>query len=216
MTRKQEFLRLASFLGFIYLLLGYTVKFYPEQLTTLDTSFQAFLRGSLPEGATAFWTRVTVLGNEIPLFLTIFLLGACFYWKKWKAESLFVVGSLVAMGIFSSAFKLLYQRPRPDLDWLVDTFGYSFPSWHAASTCLVALVLGVICRQRLGKTWLAYTGQLVLAILAVLVGLSRVYVGVHYPTDIVGGWLLAGVLVCLIYPYYDQLRFIWRFQGKQK
>lgn len=216
MTRKQEFLRLASFLGFIYLLLGYTIKFYPQQLTALDSAVQAVFRGTISDGATAFWTSITVLGNEIPLFLIIFFLGGLFYWKKWKAESYFLVGTLVAMGIFSSAFKFLYQRPRPSLEWLVETFGYSFPSWHAASTCLVALVLGIICRQRLGKTWLAYGCQFVLMALAALVGLSRIYVGVHYPTDILGGWLLAAVLVCLVYPYYDQLRFVWRFQSKQK
>ena len=49
-----------------------------------------------------------------------------------------------------------------------------------------------------------------------LVGLSRIYVGVHYPTDVLAGFTLAFGLLNVIYPTYDRIRFEWRFQSKQK
>ncbi|MFX4002060.1 phosphatase PAP2 family protein, partial [Streptococcus suis] len=53
-------------------------------------------------------------------------------------------------------------------------------------------------------------------LLAVLVAVSRIYIGVHYPTYIIGCWLLAVTLLQMIYPFYDQKRFEWRFQSNQK
>ncbi len=42
------------------------------------------------------------------------------------------------MGVASTALKYVYQRPRPSIEWLIDTIGYSFPSWHTASTMMIA------------------------------------------------------------------------------
>lgn len=81
---------------------------------------------------------------------------------------------------------------------------------------MVAGVLAILIQQHLKKPSLRRLSQLGVIVLALLVGVSRIYVGVHYPTDIIGGWLLATTLLYIFFPYYDRLRFQWRFQGKQK
>lgn len=206
----------ASYAALFFVMLGYVVKFYPDYLVGFDRTIQMAIRGNLPQMGTSFWTTVTKLGNVVSIFGFVFVLAFFFYWKRWKAESYFLVGSLILMAGVSSALKFLYQRPRPTIEWLIDTVGYSYPSWHTTSTMLVAGVLVIVLNQRCQNKRLKYLGQTLLVIIAILVALSRVYIGVHFPTDIIGGWLLALALLFGLYPTYDRYRFTWRFQSKQK
>lgn len=216
MKNKQTHYRNASFLALFFVILGYVVKFYPEQVRGFDQVIQMTVRGSLPPLVTAFWSHITKLGEMVTVILFVGLIALFFYWKRWKAEALLIIGSLVLLGGASTALKLLYQRPRPTIEWLVHTTGFSFPSWHTASTMLLAGVLAIVVYQRIATPTLRYILQGGLILLAVLVAISRIYVGVHYPTDIIGGWLLALFILELCYPLYDRIRFTWRFQNKQK
>ena len=206
----------ASYAALAFVILGYVVKFYPAYLTGFDTAIQTAIRGDLPAIASQFWTSITVLGNVIPLFSLVFILAVFFYWKSWKAEACLLVGSLFLMMGASTALKFLYQRPRPTIEWVISTIGYSFPSWHTAATMLVAAVLAIVLYQRCQRKFWRYFGQILVIGLAILVAISRIYIGVHFPTDIIGGWLLALLLLLGLYPIYDRYRFIWRFQSKQK
>ena len=206
----------ASYAALAFVILGYVVKFYPAYLTGFDTAIQTAIRGDLPAIASQFWTSITVLGNVIPLFSLVFILAVFFYWKSWKAEACLLVGSLFLMMGASTALKFLYQRPRPTIEWVISTIGYSFPSWHTAATMLVAAVLAIVLYQRCQSKFWRYFGQILVIALAILVAISRIYIGVHFPTDIIGGWLLALTLLLGLYPTYDRYRFTWRFQSKQK
>ena len=206
----------ASYAALLFVILGYIVKFYPDYLTGFDTAIQTAIRGDLPAIASQFWTSITVLGNVIPLFSLVFILAVFFYWKSWKAEACLLVGSLFLMMGASTALKFLYQRPRPTIEWVISTIGYSFPSWHTASTMLVAGVLAIIVYQRCQNKPIRLLVQGLIIGTAILVALSRIYIGVHFPTDIIAGWLLALTLLWALYPTYDRYRFTWRFQSKQK
>lgn len=206
----------ASYAALAFVILGYVVKFYPAYLTGFDTAIQTAIRGDLPAIASQFWTSITVLGNVIPIFSLVFILAVFFYWKSWKAEACLLVGSLFLMMGASTALKFLYQRPRPTIEWVISTIGYSFPSWHTAATMLVAAVLAIVLYQRCQRKFWRYFGQTLVIALAILVAISRIYIGVHFPTDIIGGWLLALTLLLGLYPTYDRYRFTWRFQSKQK
>lgn len=217
MRNKQTHLRNASFLALAFVILGYTVKFYPEAVAGFDTAIQTLVRGNLPSTASQFWTSITVLGNTVIILTISLLLAAFFYfYKKWKMEAYLILASFAVMGVASTALKYVYQRPRPSIEWLIDTIGYSYPSWHTASTMMIAGAVVIIIQQRMKKGALKLLLQAGLLILAALVAISRIYIGVHFPTDIIGGWLLAGFLLSVLYPFYDQKRFEWRFQSKQK
>lgn len=218
MKNKANYLNWGSFALLFFVVLGYVVKFYPQTLSALDRDFQVWLRGDLPNGLNTFFRAITVLGNTPVIFALTALLAAFFYYlKKWRAESLLLAGNMALMGLLSTSLKYAYNRPRPDLSYLIEKpLGPSFPSWHAASSMILALSLAIIIQQRAKTQTMKRMAQLGLILLAVLVALSRIYLGVHYPTDIIAGWLLAATLVFVVYPFYDQKRFVWRFRSEQK
>lgn len=216
MKQKQIYYRNASFVALFFVILGYAIKFYPEKLVSFDSTIQNAVRGDFPQLATTFFTTITLLGNTVSVLTICVVLAGIFYYKKWKAESYLMLASFAVMGVVSTALKYLYQRPRPSITWLMDTIGYSFPSWHTASTLMVAGALIIVLQGRMKAGPARSVLQALLVLVAILVAVSRIYIGVHYPTDVIGGWLLALTLLWAMYPIYDQKRFEWRFQGKQK
>ena len=216
MKNKQSYLTKGSFALLLFVILGYVVKFYPEQLVTLDSSVQTAIRGDLPETLTLIFRGITRL-IDLPIVISwAIILIAIFYLKKWKTESLLVAGNLGLAGILIVSLKHLYQRPRPDILHLVEEKGFSFPSGHSLAVTLLIGSLIIILGQRVKNTTtkLALQGLLGLYLVSVLV--SRVYLGVHYPSDVLASLSLGLGILFIEFPFYDKLRFQWRFTGKQK
>ena len=88
---------------------------------------------------------------------------------------------------------------RPDfLDPVIQAVGYSFPSGHTTNATVAYGVLGVLVTRMPWPTAVRVGIEAVLGAIVFSVGLSRIWLGVHYPTDVVAGWLLGGTIV-LIY-----------------
>ena len=216
MKDKQTYLTKGSFALLLFVILGYVVKFYPEQLIPLDSSIQTAIRGDLPAILTTIFRGITRL-IDLPIVISwAILLTAIFYLKKWKSESLLVAGNLSLAGILIVSLKHLYQRPRPDILHLVEEKGFSFPSGHSLAVTLLIGSLIIILGQRVKNTTikLALQGLLGLYLISVLV--SRVYLGVHYPSDVLASLCLGLGILFIEFSFYDKLRFQWRFTGKQK
>jgi undecaprenyl-diphosphatase len=105
--------------------------------------------------------------------------------------ALFVATTSVGGEIVNTAMKHAFNRPRPTVvPHLREVFSTSFPSGHAMESAIVYLTLGTIL-MRVAEDRLTKAYCLGIAILlTVLVGTSRVYLGVHYPTDVLGGWIV--------------------------
>jgi undecaprenyl-diphosphatase len=132
---------------------------------------------------------ISALGGAI--FLTLLGLAAVGYLlllRKPRAASLIAASLLGALGL-SLALKSVFDRPRPALvPHLSHSFTSSFPSGHSMLSTAVFLTLGALL-ARLEERRIVKAYFLLWALfLAVLVGVSRVYVGVHWPTDVLGGW----------------------------
>ena len=216
MKDKQTYLTKGSFALLLFVILGYVVKFYPEQLQTLDSSVQTAIRGDLPENLTMIFRGITRL-IDLPVVISwAIILVAFFYLKKWKSESLLVAGNLSLAGILIVSLKHLYQRPRPDILHLVEEKGFSFPSGHSLAVTLLIGSLIIILSQRVKSTRLKLPLQSLLGIYLVSVLVSRVYLGVHYSSDVLASLCLGLGILFIEFPFYDKLRFKWRFTGKQK
>ncbi len=181
-----------------------------------DSSIQTAIRGDLPAILTTIFRGITRL-IDLPIVISwAILLTVIFYLKKWKSESLLVAGNLSLAGILIVSLKHLYQRPRPDILHLVEEKGFSFPSGHSLAVTLLIGSLIIILSQRVKSTRLKLPLQSLLGIYLVSVLVSRVYLGVHYPSDVLASLCLGLGILFIEFPIYDKLRFKWRFTGKQK
>lgn len=109
------------------------------------------------------------------------------YLKRWWELGALTI-CLAGGAVLSFLLKTLFHRTRPDLFRVVQETGYSFPSGHALATmCFYGMVAYLI--MRIIDSWRGRLTVMTLAvILSVLIGISRIYLGVHYPTDVVAGY----------------------------
>ncbi|HUR55658.1 MAG TPA: phosphatase PAP2 family protein [Gemmataceae bacterium] len=142
---------------------------------------------------------VTALGGAAVLTLLVGgVVGYLFIAKKHHAAILVLAATLGGAAI-STLLKGYYARPRPDLvPHLSYATSASFPSGHAMLSAVVYLTLGALLARLHEGRWLKVYFVGVAILLTLLVGASRVYLGVHYPTDVVAGWAagVAWAVVC--------------------
>jgi len=142
---------------------------------------------------------ITSLGSATVLGLTVFAVAGFLLLQGLWRRALFVMAASFGGWFLNGALKQLFQRPRPDVvPHLRDVMSMSFPSGHALQSAVVYLTLGAlsmhIAERRLTKFYCMTIAMLATA----LVGVSRLYLGVHYPTDVLAGWLigLSWALLC--------------------
>ena len=216
MKDKQTYLTKGSFALLLFMIIGYIVKFYPEMLVGFDQPIQTAIRGDLPETLTLLFRAITHL-IDIPVIITwVLIVAFIFYRKQWKLESYLMLGNLALAGILIVTFKNIYQRPRPEILHLVEEKGFSFPSGHSLAVTIMVGTLIVILSQRIKDQLWKRIVQILLGLYLVSVLISRVYLGVHYPSDVLASLCVGLGVLFIEFPFYDKLRFQWRFKGKQK
>lgn len=215
MKNKQTFLTKGSFALLLFVILGYVVKFHSGQLKGFDSLLQTTLRGNLPHALTMFFSSLTSLINPPVIVTWVAVLVGLFLYKKWWSEAILLAGNLALTGILVALLKNVYQRPRPTIQHLVEEGGFSFPSGHALASTLVVGALVIIVSQRVKNRHLRHLLQVLLMVFILTIMTSRVYLGVHYPTDVLGSLFLGLGMLHIEFPYYDKMRFQWRFRRKQ-
>jgi len=154
-----------------------------------DSSDTGQLSG--PQWIAAFWQGLTWLGNTTPRIVVActILLGLLLL-RRWHS-ALFLAGVLLSGIALSTILKQWIGRPRPQLVAHLDhASSLSFPSGHALNSTLfyltVALIIAQFLRRR-SQRWILY-GAAISLLLGT--GISRIALGVHYPTDVIAGWVI--------------------------
>jgi undecaprenyl-diphosphatase len=141
---------------------------------------------------------ITALGSFSLLGLIV--VGVCVYllMLRLKSEALLVVISVLGGTLLSTVLKMGYNRPRPDLTAMSHQFTASFPSGHAMLSAVTFLTLGALLSKLAPTRSLRIYSFAAAIFLTLIVGTSRVYMGVHYPSDVLAGWCLgaAWALLC--------------------
>ena len=155
-------------------------------------------------------TDITALGSVTVLGLIV-LLAVIFMasLKRWTEALVVLVGAVGGMEI-SQGLKALFGRERPDLVYrAVEASNPSFPSGHAMLSAVVFLTLGALAARfaTLRRVKALALGSGVL--LSVLVGMSRIYLGVHWTSDVLGGWSLgaAWAMACWLAAWAWERKF---------
>ena len=161
-------------------------------LTAFDQGLLALVQSVRSDGLDRAMVLITRLGDfSTQLYCGALLCLLLLVLRQWRALAL-AIGTLLGTALANGLLKALFARVRPEV--LLDPLGsYSFPSGHSSAAFAFFLCLGVLAGRgqtpRLRLTWL-----LLACIPATLIALSRVYLGVHWPSDVIAGALLAATL----------------------
>jgi undecaprenyl-diphosphatase len=132
---------------------------------------------------------ITALGGYTVLTLVTLFCALYLLLIRRRRLAMFTIGAAFGGMMVSSLLKLLFSRERPDLDLrLVVEQSYGFPSGHAMMSAVVYLSLAVILSTILPSVRERALLLLAAMLLTFMVGISRLYLGVHYPTDVLAGW----------------------------
>lgn len=135
------------------------------------------------------------------LVLTVLFVGACVYKRRFD-RALFVLFATGGAVVLNLILKSMFSRLRPELwDRLIIENGFSFPSGHAMASS--ALALGIIIA--LWHTRWRFVAIVLGALYVMYVGFTRLYLGVHYPTDVAGAWLISAAWVALAYGVFHSV-----------
>lgn len=160
----------------------------------IDESLSQAVYGYRNPSLTQIMIIISLLGADIALLIAGFVtVGLA--WKNHKHEAVLFL-TVLAIGLFLNILlKMIFQRPRPEFDPILDmSTSYSFPSGHAMNGFIFYSTLAYFVYHFTRNKVLSIAAICVALVLILLIGLSRVYLGVHYPSDVLAGFI-AGFFV---------------------
>lgn len=178
------------------LIFGIIAFFHESRLGKwIDNEVYEFIYASESFITTSILLGATKIGEVWAMVCLSLMLVVYLMLKRYKIEALFVVITMSLSGILNPLLKNVFDRERPTLLRLIDISGFSFPSGHAmGSTSFFGSAMYIAQRRASGSTKGVIIG--LCAALILLISISRVYLGVHYPTDIIAG--IIGGAFCIV------------------
>jgi undecaprenyl-diphosphatase len=181
-----------------------------QEVFALDTWATPFLHGISSPALDAFFNTLTALGSSL-VVLPIFLVAvALLTLRRRYGATLFLSVALAGSLAIDFTMKLIFQRPRPKLDYAAVLPDYSFPSGHSMNGVVfyvsLALIAWSVFGRRVGVTALAIS-----IVLAFGIGVSRIYLGYHYLTDVVGGFLAGTVWLLVVGAAFRARPQVWHW-----
>jgi membrane-associated phospholipid phosphatase len=181
-----------------------------NKLNPYDTAVTDFVLRFRGNHLTSFLTFVTHLGDRFAYIAITTILGAYFWirFRNWKF-TLQMVLVLLLSSVSNVAIKRVINRARPSLDHLVEVNTLSFPSGHSMSAMAFYGFLIYLCMRFKMQRPVRLILILVLTVLIFSIGLSRIYLGVHFPSDVAAGFLGGLIWIAfsaVVFNVFDLLR----------
>jgi len=150
-------------------------------------------------GITKAFIFLTYLGNwQVIVGLSVVAIIILALLKKTR-EIIFFTAALISGEVIKELLKFLIHRPRPDIRFsLIPENGYAFPSGHAVISMIFYGMVGYFIYKLCRKTWQKIILSITIVTLIFLIGLSRVYLGIHWAFDVFAGWLIGSAILAFL------------------
>ena len=189
MTRNNKY----KFIILIFLFLLLIILVTSNNINWLDNNIYNFLIGFKSELLTKIMKIITFFADPITI-ISFCLIAVILYLLKYYL-SIYLILTTIISTFTNLLLKNVIRRDRPTILRLVDASGYSFPSGHAmGSICFYGFIIYMIKKSNINNK-IKTTINTFLSILIFLIGLSRIYLGVHYASDIIGGFILGYIIL---------------------
>lgn len=187
-----------------------------ELVSGFDNRILSAVRGWESPGLIAVMEGLSWFGSTTPtIVFCLLMMTVMAFTLSDRRKVLLFAAVMIGSTLLNKALKAVFQRERPELHRFAEETGYSFPSGHAmASFALYGMLIWLLWRRipgTGGKTALAA----VCAVMIVGISLSRICLGVHYPTDLIGGYLASGAWMALCIGVFERRKGNLAFAGRK-
>lgn len=212
-TAKQNLIFLLYvFLIFCFFIISFILianEMSKNKLAAFDNQVIGVVQSRISPVLTDVMLTFTFLGSVKWLTFAV-LAGTLFLFikRKWSLGIFFVLSSGVG-SLFNVLLKNIFKRQRPDLHRLITENSYSFPSGHSMGSFIFYGAIAYIILHYAHKKGAKTFGVVLMVLFILFIGISRIYLGVHYPSDVVGGYAAGGawLSICIIgFRYYEYRR----------
>ena len=176
-------------------LLALFVNIKTSDIDFLDVKCYEIITSKMSDPLTIVAKTITNIANPVILLLVA---GVLFLVVEKKKNKFSIVCNLGIAAILNIILKSIIQRPRPIGHRLIDESGYSFPSGHSMVSMAFYGYLVYLIVKNVKNKYLRAISSCILLLLILFIGLSRIYLGVHYTSDVIGGFIVA-ILYLLLY-----------------
>jgi undecaprenyl-diphosphatase len=192
--------------------LGLLARFVQEsEVNALDTFASPFVHSFASPVADALMVAASAVGSVPSLLLLAAGTAAVALARRRPGLAGLVAVAAVGVVLVNETMKQVVARPRPKLDWAVRYPDYSFPSGHTMDSIVVLVAVAFVIWALFGRR-VGIVATAVAIGLALLIGFSRIYLGAHYLTDVVGGYLAGALwLIAVVWAF----RAAWRGRKRE-
>ena len=187
-----------------------TISVYLNWTNAIDNAVASFILGLRNDKLTHIMTLITNIGGSyclICISIIIFIISII----RTRKPSFTIIINLVTVFLLSQLFKLIFHRGRPNDIFLTYANGYSYPSGHTMVSTAYFLVLSYLICQKIKNKTLKVFVNIISIILIILIAISRLYLGVHYLSDIIAGFLLASLYLIIAFKIIkDKEMKLWK------
>ncbi|MGQ3541242.1 phosphatase PAP2 family protein [Bacillus cereus] len=192
-------------IGLLFAVFGIVAwRVHAGGVTVMDTYVRGLVRGLQTESSLTFFSYFTKLGSAIGIVATLVISLLVFLKKRYYAAMIVYPMGILITHLVNKGIKEIVKRERPSLNEALDALGYSFPSGHAMLSIMTFGFLTYIIAANLKSVAGKCVTTILMGIVILSIGLSRVILNVHYPTDILAGYCVGGILL-IIAIYYHRL-----------
>jgi membrane-associated phospholipid phosphatase len=179
------------------------VELHDEILETssiqYDQAIQSWVHSFATPTLTAIMRCLTFIGSPFVVATAVMLTAATLWWQRFRGDAILVAAAAFGGTVLDEVMKLHFKRVRPDLPWaFVHEHSFSFPSGHSVLAFVMYGVIVYKTQDKLRSRWAKGALMLAAFLMVVGIGLSRVYLGVHYPSDIAGGYFVGAVWLAAV------------------
>ncbi|GIO24058.1 phosphatase PAP2 family protein [Oceanobacillus sp. J11TS1] len=198
-------------IGTVFLILfgviAWGVYFDSNWIRSFDLAWIERIQGSISEGKTSFIMKITELGSmELVIVLTIIIAIVLFFKRKF-AEGLWFGGTILfCAAIGGKVLKKVFDRERPAFLQLIEKTNESFPSGHATATTIFYGFIGLVLILSTAQIWKKVVIGFITVAWIGFILITRIYLGVHFPTDVLAGFLYGSAAVFISIGVYSLVR----------
>lgn len=203
-TKRAGFLAVFLMVGlriavlFIWLFSELGEQVLEDKLERFDSSIIGFFESIQTPALDVIYTSVTEMGSvRFVASLSVIMVLLLWFKAKDKWATLFFIIAIGGNGALTWVLKQIYERGRPSINEAIDAIGFSFPSGHSmGSLVFYGFLIYLVVRSRQKKV-IKIGGSIALGILVLLIGTSRIYLGAHFPSDIIAGYVAGTIWLTL-------------------